>query len=37
MPVDRPWFTICRTAPSMDSAVNAKMPRMIRPMWLTDE
>ena len=37
MPVDSPWFTICSTAPSIDSAENAKMPSTISPMWLTDE
>ena len=37
MPVESPWFTIWSTAPSIDSAVKAKMPSTIRPMWLTDE
>ncbi len=29
MPVLRPWFTIWITAPSIDSAENAKMPSTI--------
>ena len=32
-----PWLIICMIAPCMPCWLNTKMPRVTKPMWLTDE
>jgi hypothetical protein len=36
-PVEIPWLTICTTPPWMPWVVMAKVPRMMKPRWATEE
>ena len=36
-PVDRPWLTICSSAPWVDATVPANRPSTMNPMCDTDE